>query len=208
MATESVKIQIEIQVLLQKSAGQELELRKFFRSPDILANLISGFAHAAGGTIVVGYDPRRKRVVGVRNRGRLESLLKAAENRLGHTTLAKIEFHQVDGRDVGVIQVSAVDRLIDAPGGLLVRQEGALRAMSMAMILERLQRSRQRLGVEDMGGMLYRMTAVILAAKQKIDQESSWFSKIQGHVLGAVIGAAVGALLTVLVQYLASPLGR
>lgn len=188
-----------IETLLRQPVGQRLEMRKRFRSHEILANHISAFAHAEGGTIVVGFDVRRKRVMGCR-RERLASLFRKAEVRLRHG-LATLEFHEIGGRWIGVILVAQVDLLIVAPGGLLVRQEVRLRAMKMEQILERLENRKERVSARDTAIKLAQLSTTVQTVHGILEHEANWWTKAKSHALGKVICLVIGAALTVLVQH-------
>jgi hypothetical protein len=199
--SEHAVVRAELHVLLTLPT-QQLHLCRKLPSAKALADLIAGFAHANGGHIVVGYDPKKKRARPGFQRKQLEARVRDAETLLGHPSLPRLEFHQLDGREVGVIVVPPVDRLIPAPGGLLVREGDDLRAMEKGVILQRLNQVRQRLGVEDMGTLLFQMNVVISEANRVIKDESHWWSKFQGHALGWLIGALLGAGVTFVISYL------
>jgi hypothetical protein len=194
-------VRAELHVLLTLPP-QQLHLCRKLPSAKALADLIAGFAHANGGHIVVGYDPRRNRARPGFKRKQLETRVRDAETLLGHPSLPKMEFHQLGGREVGVVVVPPIDRLIPAPGGLLVREGDGLRAMEKTVILQRLNQMRQRLGVEDMGTLLFQMNMVMSEANRVIKDEAHWWSKFQGHALGWGIGALLGAGFTLLLSYL------
>lgn len=173
-----------------------VEVRGRLTSARILADLIAAFAHGKGGCIIFGYHPRTKKVVGC-NSNRLRRRHDEAEALLGDTQISSIYFHQVHGRQLGVIYVPAVDRLIDSPGGLVVRVETAIRAMPKGQVIEVLQKTRTRMSVEDFGTMLLRMQQRVEETGDRVRRESSWATKAKEQVLGF----AIGSLLTALVAF-------
>jgi hypothetical protein len=196
-AVQTTPIQVDIESLLTQHAGEQLEFRRRIHSADALADLIASFAHTAGGTIIVGYDPRRRRPVGC-NPDRLELVHKRAEVRLGHPAISKLTFHHVKGRELGRIDVPQVDRLITSPRGLPVRRANKVVAMTKEMIVTKLQNARQRLGAEDFGTMLTGIAANLVSIRGVSDRDHTLWAKLKDQALGAVIGTVVGAGLTAL----------
>lgn len=187
--------------LARRGSSETVEVRGRLTSAKILADLIAGFAHHQGGCIIFGYHPRKGKVIGC-NQNRLKRRHDAAEAILGQVQISTIYFHKVHGRQLGVIYVPAVDRLIDSPGGLVVRTETVLRAMSKSRIIEVLQRTRTKMSVDEFGTMILRVAQRVEETRDRIRREASWWTKIKEQIVGFVVGSALTALVAFIVTRL------
>ena len=68
-------------------------------------------------------------------------------------------------------------------------------------IVQRIQSSKVRLGLEDLGGLMYRMAVGIVEAREAIKKGNSWWSKLKDHLIGGLVGAVIGVGVTLLAQW-------
>jgi len=207
VSVQQATVLVDVHVLIRQKPGQQLELCKRLWSPDVLANHIAAFAHAEGGTIVIGYDARRRRVCGCR-RHRVESVMRQALERLGHTDLAKLEFHEVNGKHLAVIHVPRLDTLVCAPRGLIVRDGVAVKAMRTSVIEERIRKSKDRLSLSDYATIISVLNAKVEEQAREAEKERTIVAQVRSHLFGWAVCAGAGSLFTLLLQYVASFSGR
>ncbi len=181
--------------LVRQGSSETVEVRGPMTSARIVADLIAGFAHHRGGHIIFGFHRGRKRVVGC-NPTRLKRRHEEAEALLDNSQLSSISFYQVHGRQLGVISVGATSRLVVSPGGLLVWNGFALRAMPRSRVVEMAQKMRTPMSFDDYVAMLVRMQHSLTNTGELMCRNSSWPRKIQENIIGFVIGAALSAALT------------
>lgn len=176
-----------------------VEVRGRLTSARILADLIAGFAHREGGFIIFGF--RKGKVVGC-NQNRVKRRHDQAEAFLGNSQISTLYFHKVHGRQLGVVYVPALDRLICSPRGIVVRDNNVLRAMSRAQIREAVQRMQTKLSVEDFGTLITTISSIVANLNANVENGQKTSTKIKDHILGFLIGSA----LTAVVAFVASRL--
>jgi len=184
--------------MARRGSCDSVETRGRLTSARILADLIAAFAHTKGGCIIFGYHTRHKKVVGC-NQNRLRRRHDEAEAILGNSQISSIYFHQVHGHQLGVIYVPAVDRLVDSPGGLVVRVDTYVRSMPRGQVIEILHKTRTRMSVEDYGTMLFQLQQRVEETGDSIRRNSSWWTKAKEQVLGFAIGSGLAALVAMAV---------
>lgn len=188
--------------LLHQAPSERLEIRPNVKSPDVLANLIAGFAHAAGGTILVGFDPKKRKHVRLKKR-RIEHVHQEAERRLGNIRLSRLLFHEIDKRDIARIDIPPVDRLVTAPGGLLIRESVTIRAMTKEIITRKIRAtSSGAIKIEDVTTLMYEMSTVLSDTHGKVKEAGSIPSKVLDHMIGFAVGAVTTLLVTLVIRAL------
>ena len=176
---------MDINALLSLKPSNLLEFRPRITSPDRFADLIASFAHASGGTIVIGYNRKRRHVVNFK-RGQVSRLVEHAEAALGDRNLVDLSFVPVGGREVAVVKVRKVDFLVVSPRGLPVRDNGEVRPMTRAEILQRLTGSKQPLGKEELAGVIENLTT-------KLNESKTVWEKLLDHSLSYAMSSVVAS---------------
>lgn len=187
--------------LLEGGPSETVEIRGRMTSARVLADLIAGFAHGRGGHIFFGYHRRKKKVVGCRPE-RLNNRYQESLQRLSCEGFTTISYFEVHGRQLCVVTVPQVARLIASPSGLVRREGTGFRVLPKDHILAIVNASKSRVTVEDLARAIVAVQDAVRGTNSKIDTNSRLWSKIKEQVLGFV----VGSLLTAGVAYLVSKL--
>lgn len=182
---------IDVEALLALKPSDVLEFRPRVHSADVLADLIASFAHASGGTIVVGYNRRRRRGVRFKKEHLIRLVEQAEEILGGQKDLSTLEFVKAGRKELGVLRVPRVDYLVVSRHGLLVRDHDAARPMTRVEILQRLTGTKE-LGKDEIAAMIEKLTVELNRGKsvweKLLDHSLSYAVSSVTALLGALVG--------------------
>ncbi len=191
-----------------------VEIRRRVHKPEILANLIGSFANTEGGHIVIGYDRKKQKTLRIKRKN-LEWLVQKAEELL-KIDLAKLEFEAVNKRDVAIISVGRIDRVVASPGGLFCRDDHGLCVMNKTDIHGKLSRITD-FSISDASGMIFSLSTALERTTKSMDELNATLSPL-GRAkkyflektlerIWVPVSAALGIVGTLLWEWLSKWLG-
>ncbi len=185
----------QLSELILQPESLTLELKSDVSDPWILARLISGFANAHGGKIIVGVRESGQ-VLGCDIK-RLQQVLSAALQRINPKPQVTVSKVIVNGKAVGVIEVEQSQNLIMTERGAFLRIGETTQAMQPNEIVTRLQPSKTGLDLDAIAKAISRQTTIIEGLQEDLREANSFKSKLKDYFVGGVIGAILGWLVTV-----------
>ncbi|ADG66195.1 AAA-4 family protein [Planctopirus limnophila DSM 3776] len=174
--------------LIRKGESVELELKTTVPSPTALAQLISGFANASGGTIIIGVQ-EPDTVVGC-DWQTVSRAFERAQQQLNPVPDCYLHQATISGKIVGVLNIAKSSKPVVSSGGAFVREGDRTRPITAPEIEQRLatpgaiDTSAISKALADNTATIERLTAAISRAQS-----------LHGQWLGYAIGFVLGILL-------------
>jgi predicted HTH transcriptional regulator len=115
----------ELRALVKQGEGDTLEFKQRLpRDRTALANLLTGFANAQGGNLVVGYSEPTGRFVGVDDREKAAERLKTALEHIEPRLDVQSEFVAVDDGEALVVEVQSGEQHLYSADGIAAIRKG------------------------------------------------------------------------------------
>jgi predicted HTH transcriptional regulator len=180
----------QIRQMLLSGESQKVEFKSVIRQPSDLARLISAFANADGGVILVGVE-EPARVVGC-DRQQMMRLFQAALVRLQNPSSSSMHFHTIDGHDIAVISVNKADRIVASRDGIYLRRGKT----TVPYPPEEIQHRFAGTGAE---ASLSRLIELVEELQRDIARSNSLPHRLREWLISGIIGAILGVVASVLV---------
>lgn len=185
-------IDTDIRELANLGETEGVEFKVGTVNPTALARVVSAFANASGGKILVGIDERHG-IVGC-DSDRLRRAFDATQRQVKGSVDMALGFVDVDGKDVGVITVESSDDVVMSREGIFIRRGAADLAMTPADIRKRI--SSEPSSTERLIEVVTEQTKRIEELQQDISKSNRWQSKSIDYLIGGLVGAILGLILT------------
>jgi hypothetical protein len=181
---------------IQLGEGPQIELREKISSALDLGKLVSGFANATGGWIIIGVrEPNT--IVGTET-ARLGQFFDRVNDRIQPAQNLMMYPVTLDGRPVRVVVVKPSQVLVVTDAGAFIRDGEHTRAMSADEI-----RARAVAAVppaEDAAAGIARLTGTIVALMEKFDASQTWRAQWRNLLVGTV-GSTLSTIIVALVIF-------
>lgn len=175
---------------LELGEGQQIELKSSIPDPASLGNLISAFANASGGFIIVGVREQANQIVGcdyprlARTFDRVVEKLRPAVG----ITLHRIE---IQGRDLGIIAVKPSTQVVTSESGVFVRAGEKIRAITVPEAERKLPPQAQEPSIAE---SLVILTQTIENLRSDLAYSRSFMGQLPGHIIAFVMGCLTGVI--------------
>jgi|GEM_PF-6906977 len=209
---------MRIHELIHQTPNDRLLVERDVRSPLVVAELIAGLANTYGGLLIFGVDGQD--VVGLRNTPRALAVLNRAIELVTPSLLIEPQVIDADGKNILVVDVPQGYNApyLTTDGRILVLRDARLvpadaahaaelaqRALTAATLMPLLVPSgSQRLQPKstattvDLEQILQKLERLIVANSdltRKLDESSSWRSRLTDQLVGAVLGVVVSSIV-------------
>jgi predicted HTH transcriptional regulator len=198
MVSHPTRSPAEIARLLEQGEGPRLEFKVATPLPESLSRLISGFANAEGGTVIVGI--REPNVVAGTDIDRFNRLVPLATKRLHGEVQVDHHVIQLNGKPLGIIDVQRSKVPVASPEGYFRRVGDREEPLGARQLVERMSE------LPDHG-------AAITSLSETISSQSTEFAKLQEAFEKAnswkrkAFYALIGALATAVVKVVLAAVG-
>ena len=182
--------------LIASGESEELELKTGLRDPGLLARLISSFANANGGKIIIGAKESGE-IVGVAIE-RIQKLFVSALSKTMPAPNSTLKFVQADNKDLAIIDVEKSNSPVIAEGGFFIRSDTITRPISPSDISFALTKFSQKPEIEDLYKSIAKQTEIVESLREELKESNSFKSKLKDYLIGGLIGAVIGLLLSLL----------
>lgn len=206
----------QIRELLAEGEGPTIELKGVVRDPAPIAVVITAFANSNGGKLIIGVSeaPTGKGIIGV-DINRTTSLYNQALHHLSPTPTTDLQFTDIDGKSVAVIEVKPSTVLVLSSFGVFIRAGAAIRPMQTQDIDSALrlteqdqQTTRQPATTVESNAepgpthtiatALNEMTLQIVKLQRELEATNSVRSKAETYIIGGLVGAVISAIISAL----------
>lgn len=188
--------------IIELMAGGESQYVEFLRaevSPLVIAKVISAFANADGGTILLG--ARDSSTIDGVDPDSARSKITKALGMLSRSDIASFEVKQTRiVLNVAVIEVEKSDQIVFCDSGAYIRSDKNIRVMQQEQIRSLIGSSSG--SIEALSGVLEKQTLMIESLektigslKSEVAEGNSLKSKIKDHSIGGFVGVVVGVAL-------------
>jgi predicted HTH transcriptional regulator len=199
-ASDPASASLEISDLVAETEGRNLDFES--KLPDVgeAAQLIAGLANSGGGRIVLGAGGQGK-ISGLRDAAQAETSISEAANLVVPSVNVDFATKDIGNQQVGVVEVPAIDGLVVAPNGPIVRrdEDGETRSLTESDISKALTSSK---GGTDTAKQL----ALLNDKVDKSVKAAAEARSLKGQAPGLIGGAALGFVLSILATPIASAL--
>lgn len=177
--------------------SESLELKTTIRDPSFLAKLISSFANAQGGKILIGVKEPPE-VIGV-DEERTRKVYESALQRLEPRPQTKLTFEQAEGRSVAVVEVARSEHVVLAEGSAFARSGAMTQPMAWTQMLRHLPDKPSPSTLESLTKAIERQSKMIEEMHEQIRKSNSWQAKWKERGFGFLLG--IGASIIASVVY-------
>lgn len=164
--------------------------------PNRLAWVITGFANADGGMILMGIE-EPDRVVGV-NVSRWRRMVNDAVSQIEPRPEVFVQELSYGRKTIGVIHVSKSDKVVIANDGAFIRAGAMTKAMTRSELSAKLSSPPSENDIVQLTDAVAKQTETIEHLMKDLAATNSFSSKMADYLIGGIIGAILGALLTAL----------
>lgn len=180
----------EIHTLLKAGEGSTVEFKVSTPFPEKLARLISSFANASGGTLLVGI--KEPNTISGTDPKHFENFVQRALSRLHGEVQSRHFTVEVDGKTVGVLQVSPAKLPVAAPEGYFRRVDDSDQPLSPAELVARMS------AIPDHSEAITSLSETIAAQSKEIEKLRESFedaNSLKKKIFYALLGAAATAVV-------------
>ena len=194
----------EVRDLVRAGESERVEFKTSARRPHSIAQVLTGFANARGGTVLFGVDEQRG-VVGIDDFEQVEAVVHETARRLIEPPLdVSTERVAIDGRTLLVVTVPPGKERPYLAEGVAVRRHGnRLLRLSGDDLIAMLRGSREPEHVQ-----LERLADVVSRQSAQLDLQNAQLSDVQQslslprQVLLLVLGTMLGVAATLVIDLL------
>jgi predicted HTH transcriptional regulator len=187
----------EVQALLSSGESQTVEFKTNIPFPGFLARLLSAFANAQGGVVLIGVrEPNT--IVGVDPQRFELSLRQALLKVQGHIEIEHA-LVQVHGKQIGVVQVKSTKSLVGSSEGYFVRVGSNDHPLSAQQLAERVSSTSNPVAaIETLSETVAAQTSEIAKLGEAFEKANSWKRKAFYALVGAAGSVLAKAALVAL----------
>lgn len=192
-------MEIDIAEMMAHGESQYVEFLRADVSPHVVAKVISAFANADGGTILLGV--RDSSTIDGVDPDTARSKIAKAIGMLSRADVANFDIEQIRVvLNIAIIRVEKSDQIVFCDSGAYIRSGESIRVMHQNEIRSLLGSSAG--SIEALSGALEKQTlmiesleSTISGLKSEVAEGNSLKSKIKDHSIGGFIGILVGVAL-------------
>ena len=187
----------ELRTLIAGGETATVEFKERLRDPELLARLISAFANAEGGVVLVGVGDRGS-IIGC-DTGEVSRAFHGALARIINPPKVDLEATEVDGKRVATITIGRSASVTVAKSGAFRRDADKVVPLGTQQILQSLQQtgptSENAAGIAE---ALHGLTEQVAQLQKQIEDANTIRGQMPNYIIGGIIGAILGALLSAL----------
>ncbi|PAU74094.1 AlbA family DNA-binding domain-containing protein [Halomonas salipaludis] len=192
-------MEVDIFEVMSRGESQDVEFMCADVSPLIVAKVISAFANADGGTILLGVSDSST-IDGV-DPDTARSKITKAIGMLSRADIVKFDIQKIRiVLNVAVITVEKSDQIVFCDSGAYIRNGENIRVMHQDEIRSLVGSSSG--SIEALSGVLEKQTLMIESLEKtigglrcEIAEGNSWKSKVKDHSIAGFVGIVVGVVL-------------
>ena len=187
----------ELQKLISQPESDTLEFKT--NLPDIRTTerLISAFANAKGGTLIIGVKEGGE-IVGIDNAKNAQDFFKRAADSILPAVAVETNVINLDGKTILVVSIEeGLEFLHRTKDGVFVQRLGSqIVPITSDTIYENVQK--HATSIDDVFSEVSRLSQTIEQVNKELIAAKSWRSKISDMVLGGIIGAIISLVFALL----------
>ena len=199
MTQEGTDVLSEADVRRIVAAGEneDAEFKLGLMPANRLSRIVSGFANANGGMLLMGVEEtgRFAGVVETEIREAVDRAVSLMEPR----PEVSLNIVPCSGKDIAAIRVKKSDKIVIAEDGAFVRTGATTKAMTRSELSDRFSASSEEPSISQLVDAVARQTNTIERLRNQLSESNSFANKMMdylvGGIIGALLGAALGALL-------------
>lgn len=192
-------MEIDIVEMMSRGESQDVEFLRADVSPLIVAKVISAFANADGGTILLGVSDSFT-IDGV-DPDTARSKIAKALGMLSKADIVSFDIQKIRiVLNVAVITVEKSDQIVFCDSGAYIRSGENIRVMHQEEIRSLVGSSSG--SIEALSGVLEKQTLMIESLEKtigglkcEVGEGNSWKSKVKDHSIAGFVGIVVGVVL-------------
>lgn len=135
MSNKNNPINEEIAKLIQQGDNDQVEFRHHTGGPNLLSKIISSFANAEGGKLIIGVNEKGK-ILGCKKEFVMETFTKAKEKLIPCPAIA-IEFIELENKLVAIISIEKNEKIVASSLGVFKRTDHSDEMMVTEEIMTR-----------------------------------------------------------------------
>lgn len=185
----------QIQPLLRIGESSTIEFKANTPAPAVLARILSSFANADGGTVIVGV--REPNAILGTDVERFNKLLRVSLEKLQGDIQVEHQIIDLEAKSIGIIQISAAKIPVASPEGYFRRVGTRDEPLAVQQLIERMSAAPNSLtAIESMSRTISAQTIEIAKLRESFEKANSWKRKVPYIVLGAVASAIIKLVFT------------
>jgi len=119
MSNKEENLKDEIVKLISLGDNEKVEFRRNSGGPNLLSKIVSSFANASGGKLIVGVD-NKGRIVGCKKDDVIETFNKAKE-KLIPCPIVLLDFIEINNKELAIISIEKTDKIVSSSLGVFKR---------------------------------------------------------------------------------------
>jgi predicted HTH transcriptional regulator len=183
----------QVRDIIHRGETDQVELKAEVRDAGLLSRIISGFANSNGGLIVIG--AQSPEAIHGCDRAQLVETYEAARKQLNQTHVGSLDFVDLDGKNVGLINIAKSEKLVASTSGAYVRKGSGTLSMTADQIFGKAAASGEH-SLRSLSNLIYDQMITIDKLRRSLEASHSWRSKATDFAISGIVGAALGVALS------------
>lgn len=190
MSDKNKTLNEEIVKLISQGDNDRVEFRRHSGGPNLLGKVMSSFANASGGKLIIGVDNKGK-IVGCKKDSLIETFNKAKE-KLTPCPNISIEFVEIEKKVLAIISIEKTEKIISSSLGVFKRVNNSEEIMVTQEITEKqlsaVTKDDFKDTVEEMAQQISQLTINLEDTIRRYKNQNKLSRKIMEWIACGIIG--------------------
>lgn len=197
MSNKNHNMTDEITKLIQQGDNDQLEFRRHSGGPNLLSKLISSFANASGGKLIIGVDEKGK-ISGCKKESIMDTFNKAKEKLIPCPDIS-IEFIELEKKEIAIISIEKNENIVASSLGVFKRTDTSDEIMVPAEIttkkLSTATNNDFKNTIEEMAQQITQLTISLDDTVKRYQDKNKLSRKILEWIACGIIGIILSMLI-------------
>nr|WP_320026027.1 RNA-binding domain-containing protein [uncultured Acetobacterium sp.] len=197
MSNKNKNINEEVLELIRQGDNDRVEFRHHTGGPNLLSKIISSFANASGGKLIIGVGENGK-IYGCKKDSVLETFNKAKEKLIPCPDIF-IEFIILENETVAVITIEPAEKIVASSLGVFKRTDNSDEIMKTEEISEKLLNSESNDFENTVAEMAQQITQLTISLEETVKRYQDK-NKLSRKIMEWIACGIIGIILSMIIH--------
>lgn len=197
LSNKNKSINEEVLELIRQGDTDRVEFRHHTGGPNLLSKIISSFANASGGKLIIGIGENGK-IYGCKKDSVMETFNKAKEKLIPCPDIS-IEFIILENETVAVITIEPAEKIVASSLGVFKRTDNADEIMKTKEISEKLLNTESNDFEKTVAEMAQQITQLTISLEETVKRYQDK-NKLSRKIMEWIACGIIGIILSMLIH--------